>query len=113
MLICVTFFVFLLVSRVGCDFCLWLFLDFSVYLFDLEKLKGPTLRSALQATLGSRFAPLATLEDENADLHSMVAHFYKAVTDTTAGLLGNRTTSKEETWVTTEILDLCDQRRIV
>ena len=25
---------FLLVSGVGCDFCLWLFLDFSVYLFD-------------------------------------------------------------------------------
>ena len=31
-LICVTFF-FLLVLGVGCDFCLWLFLDFSVYLF--------------------------------------------------------------------------------
>ena len=27
-------FLFLLVSEVGCDFCLWLFLDFSVYLFD-------------------------------------------------------------------------------
>ena len=25
-------FFFLLVSGVGCDFCLWLFLDFSVYL---------------------------------------------------------------------------------
>ena len=27
-------FLFLLVSGVGCGFCLWLFLDFSVYLFD-------------------------------------------------------------------------------
>ena len=27
------FFLFLLVSEVGCDFCLWLFLVFSVYLF--------------------------------------------------------------------------------
>ena len=32
-------FLFLLVSGVGCDFCLWLFLDFSVYLFE-----GHTLR---------------------------------------------------------------------
>ena len=29
-------FLFLLVSGVGCDFCLWVFLDFSVYLFHLE-----------------------------------------------------------------------------
>ena len=27
------FFLFLLVSGVGCDFCVWLFLDFYVYLF--------------------------------------------------------------------------------
>ena len=27
-------FLFLLVSGVGCGFCLWLFLDFSVYLFN-------------------------------------------------------------------------------
>ena len=26
-------FLFLLVSGVGCDFCLWLFLNFSIYLF--------------------------------------------------------------------------------
>ena len=31
-LICVIF-LFLLVSGVGCDFCLWLFLDFFIYLF--------------------------------------------------------------------------------
>ena len=29
-------FLFLLMSGVGCDFCLWLFLDFSVYLFVLK-----------------------------------------------------------------------------
>ena len=30
-----SFFLFLLVSEVGCGFCLWLFLDFFVYLFDV------------------------------------------------------------------------------
>ena len=57
-----------------------------------------------------RFAPLATLVDEDADLDSMVTHFNKAVTDTAASLLGKQR-RKRKPWVTPEILDLCDQRR--
>ena len=66
--------------------------------------------SAFQATIGGRFAPLATLVDEDADLDSMVTHFNKAVTDTAAELLGKQC-RKRKPWVTPEILDLCDQRR--
>ena len=33
-------FLFLLVSGVGCDLCLWLFLDFSVYLFVIRRLNS-------------------------------------------------------------------------
>ena len=69
--------------------------------FDLEKLNDPTVMSAFQATIGGRFAPLAMLVDEDADLDSMVTHFNKAVTDTAAELLGKR-----KPWVTPEILDL-------
>ena len=58
--------------------------------FDLEKLNDPTVMSAFQATLGGGFAPLAILVDEDADLHSMVTHFNKAVTDTAAELLGKQ-----------------------
>ena len=66
--------------------------------------------SAFRATIGGRFAPLATLVDEDADLDSMVTHFNKAVTDTAAELLGKQR-RKRKPWVTPEILDLCDQRR--
>ena len=66
--------------------------------------------SAFQATIGGRFAPLATLVDEDADLHSMVTHFNKAVTDTAAELLGKQR-RKRKPWVTPVILDLCDHRR--
>ena len=45
--------------------------------------------SAFQATIGGRFAPLATLVDEDADLDSMVTHFNKAVTDTAANFLAS------------------------
>ena len=41
--------------------------------FDLEKLNNPTVMSAFQATIGVRYAPLATLVDEDADLDSPIA----------------------------------------
>ena len=66
--------------------------------------------SAFQATIGGRFAPLATLVDEKADLDSMATHFNKAVTDTAAELLGKQR-QKRKSWVTPEIFDLCDQRQ--
>ena len=47
--------------------------------FHLEKLNDTPVMSAFQAIIGSRFAPLATLVDEDADLDSMVTHFKKAV----------------------------------
>ena len=69
--------------------------------FDLEKLNDPTVVSAFQATICGRFAPLAVLVDENADLDSMVTHFSKAVTDTAAELLGKQR-RKRKPWVTPE-----------
>ena len=68
------------------------------------------MMKVFQATIGSRVAPLATLVDEDADLDSMVTHFNKAVTYTAAALLGKQR-RKRKSWVTPEILDLCDQRR--
>ena len=59
--------------------------------------------SVFQATVGDRFAPLAMLVDEDADLDSMVTHFSKTVTDTAAELLGQATPEEEAlgySWVT-------------
>ena len=64
--------------------------------FDLEKLNDPTVMNAFQATIGGRFAPLATLVDEDADLDSMVTHFYEAITDTVAELLCKQRTPEED-----------------
>ena len=75
--------------------------------FDLENLNDPTVMSAFQATIGGRFASLATLVDVYADL---VTHFNKAITDTAAELLSKQR-RKRKPWVTSEIVDLCDQRR--
>ena len=79
-------------------------------MFDLENLNDPTMMSPFQASIGGRFAPLATMVDSDADLDSMVTHLNKAVTDTAAELLGKQR-RKRKPCVTPEILDLCDQRR--
>ena len=76
--------------------------------FDLEKLNDPTVMSAFQATIGGRFAPLATLVDEAADLDPMVTNFNKAVTDTAAERLGKQR-RKSKPWVTPEILVAKDE----
>ena len=78
--------------------------------FDLEELNDPTVMSAFQTAIGGRFAHLATLGDEDADLDSMVTYFNKAVTDTAAELLSKQR-RKRKPWVTREVLDLCDQGR--
>ena len=58
--------------------------------FDLENLNDPTMMSAFQATIGSRFALLATLVDKDDDLDFVVIHFNKAVTDTAVDILGQQ-----------------------
>ena len=42
-------FPFLLVSVIGCGFCLWHFLDFSVYLFALSKLRLSSHRLLIES----------------------------------------------------------------
>ena len=58
--------------------------------FDLEQRNDPTGMSAFQASIDGKFAPLASLVGENADLDSMVTHFNKSVTDIAIELLGNQ-----------------------
>lgn len=76
--------------------------------FNLEKLKDPEIAEAFQATIGGRFAPLTILGDENIEM--MTTTFNKIVTETATEILGKQRRTKKP-WVTTDILDLCDQRR--
>ena len=59
--------------------------------------------------MGGRFAPLATLVNEDAVLDSTYTHFKKAVSNTATELLGKQR-RKRKTPVTLEMLHLCDQR---
>ena len=60
--------------------------------------------------IGGRFAPLTIISNEDTDIDSMITTFNSAVTETASETLGKHR-QKKKTWVTAEILDLCDKRR--
>ena len=59
--------------------------------------------------ISGRFAPLTIMSNEDTDIDSMITTFNTAVTETASEILGKR--QKKKTWITAEILDLCDKRR--
>ena len=75
-----------------------------VWLYELE---------TFQAMIGGKFAPLTIMNNEDADMDSMITTFNTAVSKTVSEILGkHRQKKKKKTnWVTAEILDLCDERR--
>ena len=60
--------------------------------------------------IGGRFAPLTIMDNENTNLDSMITTFNTAVIETASDILGKHR-QKKQTWVTVEILDLCNKRR--
>ena len=78
--------------------------------FDLEKLKDPQLADAFQAMIGSKFAPLILLDADDTEVDILVNSFNKALTESASEILRKHRAVKRP-WVTTSILDLCDERR--
>ena len=78
--------------------------------FDLEKLKDPQVADAFQAMIGGKFAPLILLDADDTEVGTLVNSFNKALTESAGEIVGKRRAVKRP-WVTTSILDLCDERR--
>ena len=53
---------------------------------------------------------ITIMNNEDADLDSMITAFNTAVTETASEILGKHR-QKKKPWVTAEVLDLCDKRR--
>ena len=60
--------------------------------------------------IGRKFASVTIMNNEGADMDSMITTFNTAVTETASEILGKHC-QKEKPWVTADILDLCDKRR--
>ena len=80
---------------------------------DLEKLKDPNVLEAFQVVIlliSGKFAPLTIMNNEDADIDSVITIFNTAVTETTSETLGKHR-QKKKPWVTAKIPDVCDERR--
>ena len=78
--------------------------------FDREKLEDPNVLENFQAMIGGKLSPLSIISNEDTDTDSMITTFNTAVTETASEILGKHC-QKKKTWITAEILDLCDRRR--
>ena len=78
--------------------------------FDLEKLKDPQVADAFQAMIGGKFAPLILLNADDTEVDTLLNSFNKALTESASEILCKHRAVKRP-WVTTSILNLCDERR--
>ena len=60
--------------------------------------------------IGCKFAPPTLLNADHTEVDTLVNSFNKALTESASEILGKRRVLKTP-WVTTSILDLCDERR--
>ena len=60
--------------------------------------------------IGGKFAPLIVMNNEDADMDSIIISFNTAVTETASEIL-RKHRQKKKPWITAEILDLCNKRR--
>ncbi|XP_068229351.1 uncharacterized protein [Palaemon carinicauda] len=77
--------------------------------FNLDRLRDPNIAESFKTTVGGKFAPLLTLEeDHSAEL--LTAKFNKVRIESANETLGN-VRRKTQRWVTNEIMDMCNKRR--
>lgn len=75
--------------------------------FDLEKLKDPKIAEVFQAQVGGKFAALSTAD---SDVDTLAGNIKEVLLNTADEVIG-RPRRKKQPWITSEILDLCDERR--
>ena len=63
-----------------------------------------------QAAISGKFAPFIGLRDEDMDIDTTITTYNTAVTDAASEILGKERRRKKS-WVTKDVLDLCDERR--
>ena len=79
--------------------------------FDLEKLKDPKVAEDFQACIGGKFAPLLIYDNERT-IEETVDIFENTVLEAATQTIGKKR-NKKKPWITTDLLDLCDERRLL
>ena len=64
--------------------------------FDLKKLKDPSVAETFQAIVSGKFAPLTIMNNEDADMDSIITTFITAVMKTASEILGKHRQKKKK-----------------
>ena len=78
--------------------------------YNLERLTSPGIIQQFNAVIGGKFHQLVDLNDTDVDVDKLTDTFNTVMSDTAAEVLG-KGCSKKQSWITDEILALCDERR--
>ena len=71
---------------------------------------SPGIIQQFNAVIGGKFHQLVDLNDTDVDVDKLTDTFNTVMSDTAAEVLG-KGCSKKQSWITDEILALCDERR--
>ena len=77
--------------------------------FDLDRLKDSNVAEEFRATVGGKFAVLTLLHE---DVDAMADNVRDVLFTSAEEVLGKRR-RKKQPWVTSDILDMCDERRVL
>ena len=79
--------------------------------FEPDRLTDPKVAEEFKAMIGGKFALLSILENTstNSDIDDVISTFNTAMLETKNQVLV-QDCSKKKPWITTDILDLCDER---
>ena len=80
--------------------------------FHLEKLKHLNVLEAFQTLIGWKFAALIIMNNEDADMDSMITTFNTAVIETANEILGKHRQKRKPSG-STDIVHVCDKRRVL
>ncbi|GFR63669.1 RNA-directed DNA polymerase from mobile element jockey-like [Elysia marginata] len=72
--------------------------------FDLEKLKNPSISKTFRAQIGGKFAALTLIDNY---VNTMANSLKEVLVSTAEEVLGRKRRTIQ-TWITNEVLDLCD-----
>ena len=75
--------------------------------FDIERLKDTAILDEFRDTLGRKFAPLFLLDN----IQDVSSQMENVINDTSKDVFGICKKQKRHPWVTTEVLQACNERR--
>ena len=81
--------------------------------FNIQKLTDADTREIYKIKIGGRFEPLLNIPDTDLEVEDLWDKIKDSFQETSQEVLGFKKPKPQKPWLTTEVLELCDERREV